>query len=333
MKTMRIMCMVFVTVMCSGCIDIDGEGNIGLIDKISVYPDQQPDKIALCMDGDVYVTDFKGEEFKEITDTSGNCGAVFWSGDGILCTRRQKDLWLLNLYQRKKDPDILLQEMTVIRVPVVSAELSYMVMPDEMTTIGNLNIFEKDTQSVYIVMEDAYYDYEWLPGTRKIAAVHVAAEHEDNFQGVLLIKDIDNFSEEIIYNGIFVSRWDYVDIRGGKEVIFSSEGKIYIYNTETKNLTLWGGPKGYDFRLPPSVNSSLRGYILAKVKGIEEEWGGQLYLIPPNGEFISLPGWPLWINEKMIVCLDLENFDIIVENRTNNEIINLTERFAAEREK
>ena len=338
MKTISIMCVVFTAgwlFLCSGCVDIKKGGNIGLVDMISVHPDRSPPpgKIALCMDGDVYVTDFRGNEFTQITDTDGDCGAIFWSGDGILCARRREDVELLNLYQRKKDPEILLQEMGIIRCPVVREELSYMVMPDDTTTIGNLNIFQKDIQSVYIALESAYYDYEWLPGTRKIAAIHVAAEHKDSFQGVLLIKDIDDFSEEIIYNGTFVPRWDHVDMRGDKEIIFSSEGKIYIYNTETKNLALWSGPKGYDYRLPPSVSSALRGYVLAKVKGIEDKWRAQLYLtLEPDGKFISLPGWPIWIDKRVIVCLNLENFDIIVENREDNEIIDLTGRFTAQLE-
>lgn len=313
---------IICAIICSGCVDIMGVGDIGIIDTVSVNPKGPPWQIALCIDEDIYVTDPSGSTFTRVTENDLYNGAVSWAEDGLLYTEDEKDIWIL-----KKDSEVILQEMNRIAVPILAGALSYVVLKDEDELFGSINIYEKDTSRIYTVLLNAYYDYEWIPGTRRIAAISVSSTNPDTFNGVLLIKDIDSLLEEVIFNGTFKPEWDYIDIVSGNNIIFSSDGEIYLYNISEKELSKWQGPDGYDYRLPPSINSSLKGYILAKVKGVSEGWSGQLYLVPPDGGFISIPGWPLWMNESIIVCMDSSSGDVLVKKLERNEIVNLTEKF------
>jgi len=296
-------------VILSGCIDI---GEIWIInDTVSVGPKGE---VALCIDEEIYVTDLNGSRFTRVTENDVYDGAVSWSRSGLLYVENQEDRWTLNIGR-----EVLLQEMNKILSPVYSSELSYFVLGEEETYYGNINIYEKDTSRIYTLLEDVYYDYEWLPGSRRIAAI--------TSQGVLLIKDIDNLLEEVVYNGDFKAGDDYMDITRDNNIIFSSNGEIYLYNIDSKELSKWQGKEGYDYRLPPSINSNLKGYIVARVKSIEDDWTGQVYLVDSKGGFISVPAWPIWIDEPMVVCMDQSNGDVLVTNLEKNETINLTEKY------
>lgn len=316
--------LLIISVICGGCVEdfISNLGGIGIIDSVSV---NEKGDVALCLDDEVYITDLMGSSFTKVTDNKYCKGSVSWAKDGILYAEKLEDVWTLNLYRQNEGSTVLFQEMDRIVIPAQKEELSYVVLPKE-ELFGNINIYKRDKSQVYTVLDNAYYDYEWMPGTRKIVAINATNVTGDKFQGSLLIKDIDNLSEEIIFNGTFTAGWDYLDIRNGNNIIFSSEGKIYLYNIEAKELSEWEGKEGYDYRLPLSVNSSLKGYILAKVKGVEGDWSGQLYLVKPNGEFISIPGWPIWINEPKIICMDSDNLDIIVKDLEKNEIVDFNKR-------
>lgn len=318
-----IICCIICVICGSGCVDFDiGVGEIGIIDVVSV---SEKGDVGVCMDEDIYITDFSGSGFNRVTENDYYDGAVSWSKDGLLYVENTKDVWTLNLYTPKEGSAVLLQEMNKIAVPIYSSELSYVVLADEEGSFGSLNIYEKDTSRIYTLIENAYYDYEWVPGQRKIVAIAVTSVNEDTFNGVLLIKDIDSLSEEVVFNGTFTAKWDYVDIRRDNNIIFSSNGEIYLYNIETKELSKWQGKEGYDYRLPPSINSSLKGYVLAKVKGVEEGWEGQLYLVKPSGEFISIPAWPLWINEPMAICVDISS--LLIANLEKNEVVDIIKKF------
>lgn len=318
-----IICGIICLICGSGCIDFDiSMSDLGIIDVVSV---NEKGDVSVCMDEEIYITDFSGSEFIRVTENDYYNGAVSWSRDGLLYVENPGDIWTLNLYTPGEKPTVVLQEMNRIAVPIDSIELGYVVLADEEEPFGNLNIYEKDTSRIYTLIENIYYDYEWVPGQRKIVAISVTSVDEDTFSGVLLIKDIDSLSEEVVFNGTFTARWDYVDIRRDNSVIFSSNGEIYLYNIETKELSKWQGPDGYDYRLPPSINSSLNGYVLAKVKGIEEEWGGQLYLVKPSGEFISVPAWPLWIEEPMAICVEISS--LLVVNLEKNEVVDIIKKF------
>lgn len=307
----------------SGCIDLDmGMGDLGIVDVVSV---NEKGDVGVCMDEEIYITDFSGSGFTRMTENDYYNGAVSWSKDGLLYVENPKDVWTLNLYTPKEGSIVLLQEMNKIAVPIDASELSYIVLSDEEKPFGNLNIYEKDTSRIYTLIENVYYDYEWVPGQRKIVAITVTSVNEGTFSGVLLIKDIDTLSEEVVYNGTFTTKWDYVDIRRDNNIIFSSNGEICLYNIEAKELSKWQGPEGYDYRLPPSINSSLKGYVLAKVKGVEEEWEGQLYLMNIDGKLVSIPAWPLWINEPMAICVDISS--LLVVNLGKNEVVDIIKKF------
>lgn len=305
---MKKLIFVLICVICgSGCIDIS---EIGIInDTVSVGPKGE---VALCIDEEIYITDLKGTKFTRVTENDVYNGAVSWSKEGLLYVEQQGDIWLL-----KMGNDVLLQEMNRILSPIDSSGLSYFVLGEKETYFGNINIYEKETSRIYTLLEDVYYDYEWIPGSRRIAAI--------TSQGVLLIKDIDNLLEEVVYKGDFKESEDYIDITTDNNIIFSSNGEIYLYNIDSKELSKWHGKAGYDYRLPPSINSSLKGYILARIKSIEEDWTGQLYLVKPDGSFISVPAWPIWIDEPMIVCIDQSSGDVLAADLEKNESINLYE--------
>lgn len=334
MKIRILICVICGLICGSGCINNFeiNMGDIGIIDIVSV---NSKGDVAVCIDDEIYITDLSGSKFTKVTEKPVCSGAVSWAKDGLLYTEKTDDVWTLNLYKQNEGSTVLLQEMNRIAVPIYKEKLSYIVLTNEEELFGNINIYESDTGRIYTVLENAYYDYEWLPGTNKIAAIGAANVNKDTFQGVLLIKDIDSLQEEVIFNGTFKSGWDYLDIAGDNKIIFSSDGEIYLYDLEKNppRRTKWQGKDGYDYRLPPSINSSLKGYVLAKVKGVEEGWEGQLYLVKQNGEFITIPGWPFWVNEPMIICMDLENYDIIVKNLEENEIVDLTEKARNETKK
>lgn len=316
-----IICIICILFSIAGisCISME---DLGLIDVVSVNSAISKDGQVAFSDGDViYLTDFRGDKYLKIAEEDIDNSSVSLSKEGILYIKKPKDIWTLNLYDTSKNESVvLLQEVSKIKLPVYSDEISYMVFPED-DSVGNINIYEKDSARAYVLFENVYYDYEWLYGKRKIAAITVSNINEDIFQGSVVIKDIENLSEEIIFTGTFGMKKDYLDIRQDGDIIFSSEGEIYVYNPDTKELLTWEGPEGYDYRLPPSVNSALKGYVLAKVKGIEEGWNGQLYLVPQNGEFIRIPAWSVWIEEPFAVCIDVES--LLAVNLDTNEITDL----------
>lgn len=339
MRTL-IICVIcgLICVICgSGCVDNFkiNMGDIGIIDIVSVNPVRgiasnrvnNKGDVAICIDDEIYITDLTGSKFTRVTENNVYNGAVSWAKEGLLYTEKTDDVWTLNLYKQNEGSEVLLQEMNRIAMPIYREKLGYLVLSKEDEFFGSINMYESDTGRIYTVLDNAYYDYKWLTGQNKIAAISVTNVNEDTFQGVLLIKDVDTLQEEVIFNGTFKAGWDYLDFISDNKIIFSSDSEIYLYNLETKELSKWKGKEGYDYRMPPSINSNLKGYILAKVKGVEEEWKGQLYLVKPDGEFIPIPGWPFWINEPMIICMDLENYDIIVKNLENNETTDLIEKF------
>lgn len=55
------------------------------------------------------------------------------------------------------------------------------------------------------------------------------------------------------------------------------------------------------------------------------EWKGQLYIVKPDGKIIPIPGWPVWIDEPIVICC--VDFDIVVKNLDSNQTVNLTKRF------
>lgn len=317
--------------ICSSCIETDESWDgawsafmMEIPNRVSV---NSKGEVAICIEDDVYITDFNGSSFTRVAENDYPRGYISWAKDGLLYEEWPDDVNVLNLYKPGEGSSVLLQEMDMIFSPIMSEYLSYVVLSEEDVFFGNINIYEQDTSRIYTLIENAYYDYEWLPDKRKIVAISVTNTNKDNFQGALLIKDLDRLEEEIIFNGTFTVGWDHLDITINNNIIFSSDSEIYLYNIDTKELSKWNGPEGYDFRLPYSPNSSLKGYVLAKVKGTEEEWGGQLYLVKPGGELIPIPGWPLWIDEPMIICWMEVDSDIIVKNLEKNETINLTEKF------
>jgi hypothetical protein len=202
-----------------------------------------------------------------------------------------------------------------------------MVLPEEEKLLGSINIYNLDSSRVTILFDSAYYDYEWLAGGKDIAAITVSNTIEGGFSGSVVIKNVDTLTEKVVFTGDFVECKDFLDTRKDGTIIFGSLGEIYLYNIGTEELSKWHGPTGYDFRLPPSVSSSLKGYILAKVSGIEEDWTGQLYLINLKDEFIPIPGWPIWIEEPLLVYVDLDCGDLYSINLDTQESENITKKY------
>lgn len=341
----KIAIILFLALFITGCIDLGFEGEIRFIDTVAVSPTGQ---IALCLDEEgqffwagedteVYLTNHKGRFFTRVTENEVVNSSVAWSDDGryLLYTEQDKDVWRLNLYSvSDQESTNLLQEMDRIALPSFSCDvrnIAYMVFPDEDTPTGHLNIYERESSSIYTLTESAYYDYKWAPDTRKIVFVNVTDDFEEVFQGRLIIKDIRDFTEEIVFNGYFSKERNAVDVAGdGETIIFnasdeeSGEMGIYLYNIKKETLVKWSGPEGYEFRLP---TSSIGGYILAHVKGQEDEWAGQLYLVTLDKRIIEVPGWPVWVKEPFVVYLDLYEGEILVLNLDTGEIVNLTERY------
>lgn len=336
MKISIICSLIFCLFLCSGCIDV-GIEDIGLIDILSVRPGMDSNDVALYMDGNIYVTDFAGSKFTKINEENLHKTSVAWSESGILYTEMvNKNEWLLNLYPTPVyrgqgslggNREELLREMDVITLPIYGQELSYVVTPEDSGCMGKINIYEKETSRVSTIFENAYYDYEWLKGERKIVAITVESVSENNFQGSIVIKDIDTFNEDVIFTGIFKMYNDWLDVRDDNTIIFSSENEIYIYSTKTDELSKWEGPKKYDYRLPPSVNSNLKGYILAKRKNDKEGWSKGLYLVTPEKKFLRIPRWPLWTNKKVVICMDTSNCDILIADLDKKEMVNITKKF------
>lgn len=312
----------------AGCVDV-GIECVGLLDTISVKSENSSGNVVVCIDKEIFVTDFSGEEFSKIIDLGkkNSASSVSWVAENILYVDKQDELYTLNLYRPGKDPRVLLQEINIIKNPVSADEVSYMALTDKNVPIGSLNIYGKENVEIFTLFEHVYYDYEWIQGQRKIAAITVRNVNNDTFNGSVVIRDIDTFTDEIVFNGTFKINWDYIDITEDKNIIFSSEGDIYLYDISDKEFSKWQGPSGYDFRLPPSVNSSLKGHILGRVESSEGGWSGQLYLINKEGELTPVPGWPIWINDFEAVCIDLENCDIIMNNFKTNQIVNLMKNF------
>lgn len=316
----------------SGCVDVVIR-DIGLIDTISINPNRQARDMAMSLDENIYVVDFKGSQFLKITENNIDASSVSWSKEGILYTSKLDDLWTINIYNSKhENTNIFLQELNNIRLPMLkSGDLSYIVLSEENEPIGNINIYDLDTSKVIVLFDNAYYDYEWLLEEKDIAAITVSNVNENNFNGSVVIKNVDTLSEKIIFTGTFTINKDYLDIRKDGTVIFSSEGEIYVYNIKTEEVSRWQGTNGYDFRLPPSVDSSLKGYVLAKVSGAEEGWNGQLYLVNLKNELIPIQGWPICIEEPILVSIDLSTGDLLSVNLENNEIVNITEKYNKEK--
>lgn len=304
-------------IFAAGCIDL-GDLFSGILmeasNSVSVSPKGD---VAFHMDNDIYISDLKGSRFIKVTEDGAGFYPLAWSKDGLLYAKEAGDRWILNLYIEREGAQEILQEMDAIVSVISGSELSYIVLTKDGSPFGNLNIYERATSRIYTLLTDVYYDYEWLPGKRKIAAI--------TSEGILLIKDIDTLEEEVVFKGAFKENQDYMDIRTDNKIIFSREGEIYIYDIGTKELSKWLGPDGYDFRMPPSVNSGLKGYVLAKVKSVEGEWKGQLYLVKPDGGLIPMPSWPFWIDEPMVVCVDPASGDVLITNLDTNETINLNE--------
>ena len=341
----KIILILFLSLLITGCIGFEFEEEAWFIDTVAVSPSG---KVALCLDKEgvlfwtgsdteVYITDLCGSFFTRATENEVLDRYVAWSDDErhLLYTEEDEEVWRLNVYSISNRQSInLLQEMYQIVLPSFSCDLenvAYMVFPDEKIPFGHLNIYEKESSSIYILIENAYYDYEWIPRTQKIVAVNVVEELEEGFQGRLLIKDIRGFGEEIVFNGYFLEDRNAVDITpDGKTLIFNAsdtetgEMEIYLYNIKDETLTKWSGPSGYEFRLP---TYSLGGYILAHVKGQEDGWSGQLYLVSLDKEIIEVPGGPIWIKEPNIVYMDLYEGIVMVLNLDTGEIVNLTEKF------
>lgn len=341
----KIILILLLSLFITGCVDLSLE-EVWFIDTVAVSPDG---KIAICLDkeggffwigddAEVYITDFQGSSFARVTEDQRFNSSVAWSDDSssLLYTEQAEDVWMLNLYSVDECLNVnLLQEMYHIALPTFSYDtesIAYMVFPDEDVPFGNLNVYERETSSIYTLIDSAYYDYRWIPGAKKIVVVNVVEEFEGTFQGRLIIKDIQGFGEEIIFNGHFSMGRNAVDVTGdGKTVIFSASndksneaGDIYLYDIEYKTLAKWSGPEGYEFRLP---TSGLGGYILAQVKGQEDEWAGQLYLVSLDKKIIEVPGWPVWIERPFVICLDLYEGAVLVVNLDTSEVINLNDRF------
>jgi hypothetical protein len=320
--------LLILTLFISGCIDIE-ISDLGLIDSISVNQDGSPRGMALSMDENIYVTDFKGNQFLKIAENNIEGSSVSWPAEGILFTSKLNNLWSVKIYSPKfENTDVLLQEFNAIRLPVLKlGNLSYMVLPEEEKLLGSINIYNLDSSRVTILFDSAYYDYEWLAGGKDIAAITVSNTIEGGFSGSVVIKNVDTLTEKVVFTGDFVECKDFLDTRKDGTIIFGSLGEIYLYNIGTEELSKWHGPTGYDFRLPPSVSSSLKGYILAKVSGIEEDWTGQLYLINLKDEFIPIPGWPIWIEEPLLVYVDLDCGDLYSINLDTQESENITKKY------
>jgi hypothetical protein len=327
----KILFVCFCLVFCAGCVDV-GPEQIGLIDLISINQDGPARGMALSLDENIYVTDFQGSQFLKIAKNNIDASSLSWSKQGIVYTSKLEDIWTINIYSPKYEKtDVLLQELNNVRLPMLkSGGLSYVVLPDEDEFIGSINIYSPDTSKVIILFENAYYDYEWLPGERDIAAITVSNVNEDVFNGSVVIKNIDTLSEKIVFTGVFSIKKDYIDVTKDETLIFSSEDAIYVYNIKEDKLSKWEGPSGYDFRLPPSVDSSLKGYALAKVSGVEDDWKGQLYLVNLKKEIIPVQGWPLWIEEPMLVYLDLPTGDLFSMNLETNETNDITKKYNKE---
>lgn len=345
----KIIVIIFLSLFITGCIDFEFEEEAWFIDTVAV---SRSGKVALCLDKEgvlfwtgvdteVYITDLRGSFFTRVTENEMLDRYVAWSDDerSLLYTEEDEEVWKLNLYSLGDRQSInLLQEMYQIALPSFSSDLenvSYMVFPDEKVPFGHLNIYEKESSSIYTLIENAYYDYEWMPYAQKIAAVNVVKELEEGFQGRLLIKDIQGFTEEVVFSGYFVEDRNAVDITpDGKTIVFNAsdtekgEVEIYLYNIENETLTKWNGPDGYEFRLPAY---GLCGYILAHVKGQEDGWNGQLYLVSLDKKIIEVPGSPIWIKEPNIVYMDLYEGIVMVLNLDTGEIVNLTQRFKESR--
>ena len=342
----KIFILIFLlSIFFTGCIDLDVEGEYGIIDTISVADKGQ---IAICLNkegesiltdntSEIYITNLDADSFKQITTDKNPNNAIKISSDGksIVYVEKAEDNYKLYLYNDEKGSIIsLTQEMYPIALPSFSKNekyITYVIFPNEDSSIGNLNIYEEETSSIYTLTEGVHYDYEWIPGTQKVIVINVTEELENGIEGVLLIKDVRNFKEEIIFRGYFPKGKNIIGLADdAKTVIFNASDKesnkydIFTFDIKRKNLSKWHGPYGYEFMLP---SNEIKGYILAHVKGSDEEWMGQLYLVNIAGEIMEVPGYPIWLDRHHLVYLDLHGGAALILGRLTEYKTNLNENF------
>lgn len=341
----KIIIFLILSVFLTGCIEFDSLDGMLIVDTVSISPSG---KVAVCFNTEgsvfspgrkieVYITDLSGSSFSRITENDNDNSSVSWSDDSelLLYTEEKEKLWKLNLYSVKGKKTVeLLQEMYRIVSPKVSHDghyITYIAYPSEDSLFGNLNVHEIEPSSVYTLMDNIYYNYILLPYNNKVVAVNVTEDFENIFKGVLVIKDIKEQTEKIVFNGYFHKEGNVIDIAAdGKTIVFcvanseSEEKEIYLYDIRTDSLSKWTGPDGYEITLPAS---SLGGYLLAHVKGNEDGWSGQLYLISLDNNIIGIPGWPVWKNEQKVVCIDIYEGSVLVTDLEINKTINLSEKF------
>jgi len=313
-------------ILLTGCVDFDlpVARLFWLVDMISV---NDGGRVAIAIDDEIYLTDLKGDYFEQISEDENDKSAPVWSPDGksLLYIEEGTDIWQLKIYvPGDRQTDTLLQEMHTIALPAFApsaAMVSYLVVEDDSGLSGTLNVYEEESARIYPLLQDVYPDYEWLPGSREIAAIVVTSYQDSDemiFQGMLIVKDIVSLAERVVFNGYFLSGDSSLDLTAdGKSLIFSASTDplneeaqalaeqltIFHYDYRDDSLAKWQGPSGYDFRLPGAVSSTLNGYVLAKARGGEEEWSGQLYLIKGKQK-LAVPGWPLWLKKPVLVYLD-----------------------------
>jgi len=285
----------------TGCIDISFDSAIKEMVSVNGAGD-----IALCIDNKIYITDLGKAVFRKVVDNNTEISSVAWCDKGLVFAEKiEGGRSALNIFKDGTISTVMEEADSICHISSSGDKISYVVSAETCGSFGDLYIYELSTAKSFLLAKRVYYDYKWLPdGGSVMVIIPKNDSAEGNFEGVLSIVDIDDWSENVIYEGGFRKDEDFFDFINKNSIILSSEGKIYKCDLSSKKISLWYGPTGYDFKVPFSRNSCLGGCVVGKPVNSGEDWSKGLSLVTIDGKIEPIEGMPLWTNGKSVVYLD-----------------------------